>query len=389
MIVKYMDFPMEEYKERTDKASILMKEKQIDALLATQPANLIYLAGYRTQLYDSKFRPFLTVLPSQGDPILIVPILEAGVAKKTSWLEEIHFWGSTLEAEAEDPFLLTEKVLRQKGLTKAKIGIEKGFGQRIGMSLTQFEKLKELLPGVEFVDSSNIIWKLRMVKSKREIDYLKEACRITDEAFKAAVEFIEEGTTEMDIAKEMGATMMKEGADRPGFIVISSGVDRYDMANPFPSERVVKRGDMIIMDFGAVYKGYWADLTRAVFVGEPTPRQKRFCEVIRKAAKNAREAVKPGVKVSEVDEVAEKTIKELGYGEYMLHRTGHSIGLEVHEMPSIAKGDETILEPGMVIAIEPGIYDFDIGAFRIEDDLVVTEEGFEYLTKSSREIIAK
>jgi Xaa-Pro aminopeptidase len=146
---------------------------------------------------------------------------------------------------------------------------------------------------------------------------------------------------------------------------------------------------MVNFDFGALYNGYCSDITRSVFVGSPSKRQKEFYQAISKVLETTLEAVRPGVPVSEVDRIAEQTIAELGYREYMLHRTGHGLGLEVHEPPSIGPGEEVTLEEGMVVAIEPGIYDFTIGAFRIEDNIVITTGGFELLSNCTRELVVK
>ncbi len=366
-----------------------MGENHLDFLLLSEAENLIYLTGYRTLLYGSKFRPFLAVVPKEGEPVLILPILELGVGEKTSYFTDIRTWGNIAGVAGPDPLSVVRDVIVEKNLAKGKAGIELGVGQWLGMTQSHFEELKKLVPEVQFDDCSGVMWALRMVKSKREIEYIGEACRITDVAYETALESSGEGTTELEIARILGRTMIDEGADMPGFLVVASGVERYNMINPYATARKLEKGDMVNLDIGAVYKGYWSDLTRGFFIGEPTERQRAFYEAAREINQAAIEKVKPGIEVSEVDKAAEETIDRLGYRDYMLHRTGHSLGLEVHELPSIAPGDHTILEPGMILTIEPGIYDFRIGAFRIEDTIAVTETGYEYLTHSPRDLVVR
>ncbi len=144
---------------------------------------------------------------------------------------------------------------------------------------------------------------------------------------------------------------------------------------------------MIILDFGAVYKGYWSDITRGIFVSSISPRQKELYEAALKISEAAIKAIRPGIPVGDIDRAAMKKTEELGYADLVLHRGGHSLGLDVHEIPSIAASDNTIVEPGMCFAIEPAIYDFSVGAFRIEDNFVVTKDGCTCLTNCTREII--
>jgi len=187
----------------------------------------------------------------------------------------------------------------------------------------------------------------------------------------------------------MGMTIMKEGADFVRSLSISSGVGNYDVLNGLSTSRTFKKGDMINIDFGVLFSGYCSDITRSIFVGGPSERQRAFYSATKQIQEEACKAVRPGIPISEIDRVAEQAILDSGYKEYMLHRTGHSLGLEVHEPPSIGPADTSLVEEGMTLAIEPGIYDFSIGAFRVEDNVVVTSNGFEYLSNFTREMVIK
>jgi Xaa-Pro dipeptidase len=227
------------------------------------------------------------------------------------------------------------------------------------------------------------MWKARIKKSAREIECLRIAGRATDAGYRAALEIAREGVSEEELSDAIAVGMIRGGADWPGFLVVQSGRDRYDMANPPASGRRVAKGDMIIFDIGAVYKGYWGDMTRGFFIGEPSARQRELYEAELEIFTRTRDAVRPGILIEEIDKVADQTTVDLGHDDLVWHRTGHAVGVDVHELPSVAIGDKTVLEPGMVFTIEPGIYDFAVGAFRIEDVVVVTKTGYESLNATA------
>lgn len=386
--MKFLDFSVEEYRDRLSRTQQKMAEEGFDGLVISDPSNLIYLTGYRTILYASKFRPFLAVIPQNGDPVLVLPNLEVGIGIKSSWVADVRGWGKGLRADAPDPYVLVGDALREKGLANGRIGIELGHGQRLGMNQDQFQELKAQAPNVEWGNVADVMWPVRLVKSDQEIEYIRRACDATDIAWTKAAEACGEGVSEREIMKVLGHNMV-EHADGPAFLVIASGPDRYDMINAPPVDRKMEKGDMVCFDIGADFKHYWSDVSRLLYIGEPTDRQKEFHEAELKVFWAGVEAVKPGVTCEDVDRACEDKIEELGFKEYMLHRTGHALGLEVHELPSVAVGDKTVLEPGMVLTIEPGLYDFDIGAWRIEDTVLVTEDGHELLTNCERGIVVR
>ena len=379
-------FSRDEYAARLRRARELMERAGLAALFLTSPKNLTYLTGYRTNLFSSTFRPFTALIPLAGEPVLLLPNLEEGLGRGTCWFEDIRVWGGP-KASAKDPLALAAQVFQEKGVASARVGIERAMGHRLGMTLDQFAELSRLLPNVTWGDSGSILWELRMVKSPAEIAYMRRACEITDKGIAAAVAIAGEGVSEVELQVAMGQTMMREGADTIRSLTVASGPQRYDMLNPPASDRRLGRGEMVNFDCGAIFRGYHADLTRGFFVGEASSRQRAFYQAALEIFYDTCEAVRPGATFHEVDQAAEDAIAQRGYRDYMLHRTGHSVGTEVHEHPSIGPGEQTILVPGMVLAIEPGIYDFSIGAFRIEDNVVLPDLGYEFLSKAPREMI--
>ncbi|MCL5046606.1 MAG: Xaa-Pro peptidase family protein [Actinobacteria bacterium] len=387
---KYLVFSEQEYAEKVTKLQKLMAQKGMGGTILSKWANLVYFTGYKTTLYNSEFRPFLAVVPTVGSPTLIVPNLEYGGAVKTSWVEDVRIWGGTKGCAAPDAVTLLKDVLTEKKLADQKVGLELSSGQRMGMTNEQFRQLQAVVPKMEIMDNESVIWPIRMIKSPKEIEYHRKSCRAADRAFDAAVETIRDGATEKKVAAAMAIAMMNEGADLPAFLTVTAGVNRYDMMNPFASDQVImKKGDMVVMDFGCTYNGYYSDMTRGVFVGEPNQRAAELYKAVKDVNEHALREAKPGRPISAIDAAAEKRIIELGYRDLMLHRTGHSLGLEVHENPSIWPGEPMLLQEGMVLAIEPGLYDYSVGGFRIENNIVITQDGFEYLTESSQDIIIK
>jgi len=382
-------FTRAEYEGRLARARALMAKQGIDALLVTAPRNLTYLTGYRTNLFSSTFRPFTAVIPLASDPVLLLPNLEVWQGETTGWIADVRGWGTGMGSVARDPLELIKVVTDEKRLSGGRIGVEQTRGQRIGMTLEQYGQLQTLLPGATWVDSAAVMWDLRMVKSPQEVAYMREACRITDSGIVAALEVMREGITERELQVVMGTTMMREGADTVRSLSIASGPQRYALLNAPATTRKLARGEMVTFDCGAVYKGYHGDLTRGFFIGQVSDRQRRFYEASAEIFWDAVRAVRPGITCEALDRVVEESIVRRGYREHMLHRTGHSLGSEVHEEPSIGPGVQVTLQPGMVLAIEPGIYDFSIGAFRIEDNVVVTETGYEFLSNAPRELIIR
>jgi Xaa-Pro aminopeptidase len=198
---------------------------------------------------------------------------------------------------------------------------------------------------------------------------------------------IRPGMTEKEVALRLEVIMREHGATSSSFDTIVASGWRSALPHGVASDKVIEKGDLVTLDFGAYYQGYASDITRTVMMGKPTAKQKEIYQIVLEANKKAIAGVQPGKTGKEVDAIARNYIKEHGYGEYFGHSTGHGLGMEVHEKPLVSTRGEEALVPGMVITIEPGIYIPDLGGVRIEDDLIVTESGYENITNVSKEII--
>lgn len=405
-MVMFCDFEDDEMKKRWEKCQVEMEKEGIDVLILSKPSNYYYMSGYRTQLQSSDFRAMIAVLPRGGEPTLVLPNLEAPSGEKESWFPHVRRWGDpkmqgndrykTLiskglrseiggQVEAKEFTEVVLNIFKENNLLNATVGMELD-GFRLGMTQKEFENIKSSLPKCKFKSCSNIMWNLRRVKSEREIEFMRKAGKISDAGRDAVAENIKVGMSEKELRAIMGQVFLREGGELNGFITINSGIDRYDMHNPWPSDRKIQKGDEVRFDFGAVYNGYWSDIQRLFFMAPMHDKQRELQEKAILIYQACLEKAKPGNLVEEIDIAASEMIKKLGVEHLTVHRTGHSLGLDVHELPSIGTPEKTILEPGMCLAIEPAIYDYAYGAFKIENNIVITKDGYELLTNSSTEI---
>jgi Xaa-Pro aminopeptidase len=246
--------------------------------------------------------------------------------------------------------------------------------------------LKETLPSIQLHKVDDLIYEIRMFKDQQEIDFLRQGVSYCDRAFEHILSFIKQGMTEKEIGLELEFFMRKAGAEGiKANHVIASG-ERSSLPHGQATERVVQVGDFVKMDIGARVKGYYSDFTRTVVLGQPSEKQLEIYNIVLKAQEAALEAIGPGKMCSELDEVARSIIRAAGYGECFGHSLGHSIGLSVHEKPAMRHTDNTVLQPGMVITVEPGIYIPGFGGVRIEDFVVITEDGYENLTTATKKL---
>ncbi|MFP7412246.1 M24 family metallopeptidase [Priestia filamentosa] len=239
----------------------------------------------------------------------------------------------------------------------------------------------------QLVPVSGLVENLRLIKTSEEIKILKEAAKLTDEAFHHILSYIKPGVTELEVSNELEFYMRKHGAASSSFDTIVASGYRSALPHGVASEKVIKEGELVTLDFGAYYKGYCSDITRTVAVGDVSDELKNIYDIVLKAQLRGVDGIKKGITGVQADALARDYITEHGYGEYFGHSTGHGIGLEVHEGPALSTRSDTVLEPGMVVTVEPGIYVPNVGGVRIEDDLLITDEGNENLTYAPKELI--
>ncbi len=247
-------------------------------------------------------------------------------------------------------------------------------------------KIKEMCD-VEIKSFDTLCSKLRQVKEQEEINAIKSACEITDRVFSHLVKFIKPGMTEIEISNELERVTKEFGASKISFESIVASGPNGALPHARPSERKICNGDLITLDFGCYYNKYASDMTRTIAVGEIDSKLEEIYNIVLEAQLAGVKAVKAGVSGKEVDKVCRDIITNAGYGEYFKHGTGHGLGLDVHELPSVSPSNDKPLEVGNVVTVEPGIYIPGLGGVRIEDDVLVTADGCEILNKSDKNLI--
>jgi Xaa-Pro dipeptidase len=352
-----------------------LKSSGLDAVVLNPGPTLTYLTGLQFHLME---RPVVLFIAPGHDPVLVLPELELPKVDLFPYKVQAFAYGE-IPSEWENAF---RKAAQSLGLDGKRIGVEPR-----QMRLLEFRHVKAGAPEADFPDASDALANLRLKKDAQEIEYMRRAVKIAQDALEAVIPQIKIGMTEREIASELVIQLFKHGSDAeiPFAPIVSGGPNA---ANPHasPSDRKLQAGDMLVVDWGAAYKGYISDLTRTFAVGEVDDECKKIHKIVQEANAAGRAAGKPGVSCSVVDIATRDVIEKAGYGKYFTHRTGHGIGMEGHEDPYMRGDNLQLLEPGMAYTVEPGIYLTNRNGVRVEDNVVVTETGVEVLSDMPREI---
>mgnify|MGYP000888155144 CR=1 FL=1 len=360
-----------------------MKENNMKGIILTAEANLNYYANYFNHAPWTTFtRPAFLFIPLEGIPQLLVQTFVVPEAKAISFYCEVIEFKSLLGPTPEE----LKKIIEKLGMINGNIGMELGFEQRIGFEINTYEKLKEIIPGTVFVDASDLIWSQRLIKSEKEIECVRRACQATSYAHDKIFKNIKEGMSEREISQKVQQYMLDGGAEYPGFVIITSGKENYERISKTSTDRKLEKGDMLWLDLGARYNGYWSDFCRAGIVGEITNNEKELQNKIHEITMQASKIMKPGVAVADVAKECIRLLQEAGFdATFDCGRMGHGMGLNSTEPPSVTIYDKTILQEGMIINLEPGIVN-EIGVFDIEENFVITKDGCECLSGGVREL---
>jgi Xaa-Pro dipeptidase len=251
----------------------------------------------------------------------------------------------------------------------------------------EFRHVKAGAPEADYPDATNVLAELRLRKDKDEVEKMRKAVKIAQDALEATLPKIKIGMTEKEIASELVVQLLQHGSESefPFAPIVCAGPNS---ANPHasPTDRKIQAGDLLVVDWGAAHDGYISDLTRTFAVGEVDDEYKKIYELVKQANEAGRNAAKPNAPCADVDKAARDVIEKGGYGKYFTHRTGHGIGMESHEAPYMRGDNMQLLEPGMAFTVEPGIYLTGRNGVRIEDNLVITDDGAESLSDMTREL---
>ncbi|WP_330259962.1 aminopeptidase P family protein [Streptomyces murinus] len=364
-------FSAADHKARMERAARAAADAGLAGLLVAPGPDMVWLTGYTPTAVTERLT--LLVLAPGQDPVLVVPTLEAPDAEHSVAGEALTLRDWT---DGKDPYAVTAELLDGRG----RYGIS---DNTWGMHVLG---LQRTLPDSSYAALTDALPMLRAVKDAAEVELLAAAGAAADAAFEEIRKVTFAGRRESDLGRDLAALLRRFGHSQVDFTIVGSGPNG---ANPHHEvgDRVIQRGDMVVLDFGGLKDGYGSDTTRTVHVGEPTEEERRVHDTVREAQEAGYQAVRPGVACQEVDRAARKVITDAGYGEYFIHRTGHGIGVTTHEPPYMIEGEELPLVPGMCFSVEPGIYLPGRFGVRIEDIVTVTEDGGRRLNNTGREMV--
>ena len=360
---------------RLKNISSALAESDLDALALNPGFSLLFASGLHFHLME---RPTVAFFAADGRIAIVLPELETAKLENLSYEIKAFPYG-------ENPKTWTgvfRNAINYLNLDGKKIGVEP-----LSMRIFEYRYLQVSAPHATFPDATETIASLRIIKGAQEIASTRKAVQIAEAALEATLPKIKIGVSEKAIASELVSQLLKNGSETPlPFQPIVSG--GANSANPHatPSERKLREGDLLVIDWGARYQNYVSDITRTFAIGEIDEEYRNIHEIVQKANEAGRAAAKPGLPAKVVDIAARRVIEDAGYGAYFTHRTGHGIGMEGHEAPYMRDDNERILEIGMAFTVEPGIYLPNRNGVRVEDDMVITEDGAESLSTLPREI---
>lgn len=353
--------------ERIEALQNRLRAEQVDAFFVTSEVSREYLSGFRA-----------------ADGWMLITQEEAYLLVDSRYIE-----AAQNQAKGCKVILFTQMLETLRGLVE-KHHIQSMIAEQSRVTVAEWNSLKKAFPSVELIDSPLLdqeLNALRAVKTEKEFADLREAQRLTEEAFERMLTFLRPGVTEREAALEIEFYMRRHGAESVAFDLIVITGAKTSMPHGVPGEEVIQSGDFVTMDTGAVINGMHSDMTRTVAIGHASDEMKHVYDTVLRAQLNAIAAVHAGVRCRDVDTAARSVIEQAGYGEYFGHSTGHSVGLEIHEAPAFSPRSEDVAKENMVITVEPGIYLPGKFGVRIEDMVRVTQNGCQDLTNAKKELI--
>ncbi len=397
------DCTREEFERRLGRLREEMDRVGVDALLLTQESNVRYATAFYEVIWTVPACSYMALIPrSESLPMAIFCPEGHQIQTQGSWIETVVRWDFPAGHFSGDIGETLVQALagwvRRIGLTKARVATELGAHFRMGLSVEIFDGIRAALPEVRWSDCGKIMWPVRSIKSDEEVRRIREAARISCLGVRAGFEAIREGVSEREIANVMASTMHALGGSKIGFLSLYAGPERALWADSTPRrEMIIRPGSLLQFDGGGTYDGYFTDFKRFACLGEPTADQRRYYEIARASEQAAIDAVKPGVPCPVAYEASQQVIRDAGYGDFVdwcqsvgRSSIGHSVGLDIHELPGVSINSEAVFQPNMVVSIEPYFY-HDGGhplweltnKYGCEDMVLVTDSGHEVLTPDS------
>ena len=370
-------FADEEFENRTLRAQEIMHEYQLDGILLTTPQNIRYFTGYDSQFWESPTRPWFVIVPLSGKPIAIVPEIGESEFKKT-WLDEIKTWPSP-RPEDEGVSLLKSNLENVKK-TFGQIGLELGSEMALRMPISDFLKLKEVV-GTNLVDGSNAIWDMRMIKTNEELKKIKFVCSIASDAYNALPSTLSIGNTEREAVHKLKIDILNRGADSVPFMPGISGQGGVSQIVCGPTDRILDDGDILFIDTGSTFDGYFCDFDRNYAFGRVASDVEKVYQILWQATEIGIKTAIPGATTNDIFNAMNKVIQDGGTIGNNVGRLGHGLGLQLTEPPSHRLGEKTVIKENMVLTIEPAM-EYAPGKMIVhEENIIIQQDGAELITK--------
>jgi Xaa-Pro aminopeptidase len=355
-----------------------MDEQDLAALLLTTEPQVRYFSGFLTQFWQSPTRPWFLVVPARDRPVAVIPEIGVPTMART-WIEEIRSWPAP--APEDEGLSMLVQTLREAAGASGRIGLPMGPETHVRMPLADLEALRAARPGAEFVDATPLIRSLRLVKSQAEIDKIAYVCDVVSAAFQALPALLHSGQAEIEAFRNFKVEILQRGADDVPYLVGAAGPGGYEDVISPPSTRPLQDGDVLMLDTGSVFDGYFCDFDRNFAVGHVPDAARRAYEVLYRATEAGLQAARPGATAADLHLAMRREIEAGGASGGGVGRLGHGLGMQLTEWPSLTPADHTVLQPGMVLTLEPSL---SIGRGQMmihEENVVVREGGAELLTR--------
>ncbi|WP_175072966.1 Xaa-Pro peptidase family protein [Terribacillus sp. AE2B 122] len=350
--------------EKIEKLRALMEKKKLDAFIVTSAQNRRYISGFTG---------------SAG--LLII------TKSKQLFITDFRYMEQATE-QAPDFEIIEHKqsIIQEAAAQLLKEGAQQAGFEHEDVTFALYQQFQNAVHA-DLIPASGLIEELRLIKSEAELAIMKTAAEIADAAFTHILTFVKPGMKEIEVSNELEFFMRKQGATQSSFDTIVASGYRSALPHGVASDKEIQKGELVTLDYGALYNGYCSDITRTFAVGEISDKLREIYDIVLEANLRGVAGVKPGITGKEADALTRDYINEKGYDQYFGHSTGHGLGMDVHESPALSFRSDTVLKPGMVVTVEPGIYIPEVGGCRIEDDLVLTADGSERLTFSTKDLI--
>nr|WP_318538982.1 Xaa-Pro peptidase family protein [Terribacillus saccharophilus] len=350
--------------EKIEKLRALMEKKNLDAFIVTSAQNRRYISGFTG---------------SAG--LLII------TKSKQLFITDFRYIEQATE-QAPDFEIIEHKqsIIQEAAAQLLKEGAQQAGFEHEDVTFALYQQFQNAVHA-DLIPSSGLIEELRLIKSEAELAIMKTVAEIADARYTHILTFVKPGMKEIEVSNELEFFMRKQGATQSSFDTIVASGYRSALPHGVASDKEIQKGELVTLDYGALYNGYCSDITRTFAVGEISDKLREIYDIVLEANLRGVAGVKPGITGKEADALTRDYISEKGYGQYFGHSTGHGLGMDVHESPALSFRSDTVLKPGMVVTVEPGIYIPEVGGCRIEDDLVLTADGSERLTFSTKDLI--